>query len=39
VEADVKYFAQALFDIGYLKTKPEDFVKVAYHKVDLNHGK
>jgi NitT/TauT family transport system substrate-binding protein len=39
VEGDVKYFAQALFDIGYLKTKPEDFVKLAYYKVDLNLGK
>jgi len=39
VEADVKYFAQALFDIGYLKTKPEEFVKLAYQKVDLGHGK
>jgi NitT/TauT family transport system substrate-binding protein len=39
VEADVKYFAQALYDIGYLKTNPDQFVKNAYYKVNLALGK
>jgi NitT/TauT family transport system substrate-binding protein len=39
VGADVEYFAEALYDIGYLKTNPEQFVKDAYYKVDLNLGK
>lgn len=39
VEADVKYFATALYDIGYLKTPPDQFVKTAYYRVDLNLGK
>jgi len=39
IEEDVKYFAQALYDIGYLKTQPDQFVKDAFYKVDLNLGK
>jgi len=39
VEADVIYFATALYDIGYLKTAPGQFVKDAYYKVDLSLGK
>ena len=39
VEADVTYFATALYEIGYLKTPPDQFVKNAYYKVDLNLGK
>jgi len=39
VEEDVNYFATALYDIGYLKTQPAEFVKTAYYKVDLNLGK
>ena len=39
VEADVIYFATALYDIGYLKTAPAQFVRNAYYKVDLSLGK
>jgi NitT/TauT family transport system substrate-binding protein len=39
IEEDVKYFAQALYNIGYLKTQPDQFVKDAFYKVDLNLGK
>ncbi|MDR1913999.1 MAG: ABC transporter substrate-binding protein [Clostridiales bacterium] len=39
VGADVAYFATELYNIGYLKTAPEDFVKTAYFKVDLELGK
>lgn len=39
VGGDVKYFAQALYDIGYLKTAPDQFEKDAYYKVDLTLGK
>jgi len=39
VENDVNYFATALYDIGYLKTQPDQFVKNAFYKVDLNLGK
>ena len=39
VEADVIYFATALYDIGYLKTEPAQFVRDAYYRVDLNLGK
>jgi NitT/TauT family transport system substrate-binding protein len=39
VEADVIYFATALYDIGYLKTVPAQFVRNAYYKVDLSLGK
>lgn len=38
VGADVLYFATALYDIGYLKTTPEEFAKKAYEKVDLTLG-
>ncbi len=38
VESDVNYFATELYHIGYLKTKPEDFIKEAYQKVDLTLG-
>jgi NitT/TauT family transport system substrate-binding protein len=39
VGADVKYFATELYNIGYLKTDPEQFSKDAYYKVDLELGK
>ncbi|MDR2610099.1 MAG: ABC transporter substrate-binding protein [Clostridiales Family XIII bacterium] len=39
VGADVLYFATELYDIGYLKTDPAEFVKTAYYKVDLDLGK
>lgn len=39
VESDVKYFVNALYDIGYLKSEPEQFVKDIYADVDLNLGK
>jgi len=39
VEKDVTYFATALYDIGYLKTQPAQFVTNAFYKVDLNLGK
>lgn len=39
VSKDVEYFATQLFDIGYLKTEPEQFAKDAFYKVDLNLGK
>ncbi len=38
VAGDVEYFAQQLYDIGYLNTKPEDFVKQAYYNTDLTLG-
>lgn len=38
VGSDVLYFATELYNIGYLKTKPEDFIKKAYQKVDLKLG-
>jgi NitT/TauT family transport system substrate-binding protein len=39
VGKDVEYFATELYNIGYLKTAPADFIKTAYYKVDLNLGK
>jgi NitT/TauT family transport system substrate-binding protein len=39
VEDDVKYFATELYNIGYLKTEPEEFTGKAYYKVDLELGK
>jgi NitT/TauT family transport system substrate-binding protein len=39
VEADVLYFATELYNIGYLKTDPNEFVKTAFYKVDLDLGK
>ncbi len=39
VGKDVLYFATELYNIGYLKTNPEEFVKKAYQKVDLTLGK
>ncbi|MFT4145555.1 MAG: ABC transporter substrate-binding protein [Mobilitalea sp.] len=38
VAGDVEYFAQQLYEIGYLNTKPEDFVKQAYFSSDLTLG-
>lgn len=38
VKADVKYFAKALYDIGYLKTDPKAFTEKAYSKIDLTLG-
>jgi len=39
VRGDVLYFAQQLYEIGYLKTDPEAFADKAYAKVDLTLGK
>jgi NitT/TauT family transport system substrate-binding protein len=39
VEDDVIYFATALYDIGYLKTQPAQFVNNAFYRVDLSLGK
>ncbi|MCB6993662.1 ABC transporter substrate-binding protein [bacterium 210820-DFI.6.37] len=38
VEEDVKYFAGALHDIGYLKMDAETFTKKIYQNVDLTLG-
>jgi NitT/TauT family transport system substrate-binding protein len=38
VGKDVEYFATELYNIGYLKTDPAEFVKKAYAKVDLSLG-
>ncbi len=38
VGADVEYFAQQLYDIGYLNTEPAQFVNLAYYKADLTLG-
>ena len=38
VGEDVKYFAQALYDIGFLTTEPEEYIKDAYTEVDLTLG-
>ncbi|MDR2648769.1 MAG: ABC transporter substrate-binding protein [Clostridiales bacterium] len=38
VSGDVKYFAQQLYDIGYLNTTPDEFVKLAYYNADLTLG-
>jgi len=38
VEEDVKYFATELYNIGYLKTDPEEFLAKAFYKVDLTLG-
>lgn len=36
VEADVRYFAEALYEIGFLTTPPEEYIKTAYTAIDLN---
>jgi NitT/TauT family transport system substrate-binding protein len=38
VEEDVLYFATELYDIGYLKTDPKEFLGKAYYEVDLSLG-
>lgn len=38
IEGDVKYFAQALYDVGFLTTEPDEYVKSAYTNVDLTLG-
>ena len=38
VQADVEYFAQALYDIGYLHTEPAEFAARAYTYIDLSLG-
>ena len=38
VGGDVKYFAEQLYSIGYLETTPDEFVKLAYAKIDLILG-
>lgn len=37
VESDVKYFAQALYDIGYLKSEPTAFAKEIFAKVEVDN--
>ncbi len=36
VEADVKYFAEQLYDIGYLKSDPAEFADDIYEDVDVD---
>lgn len=38
IEGDVTYFAQALYEAGFLETAPEEFVPLAYTAVDLTLG-
>lgn len=38
IEGDVAYFAQALYDVGFLTTPPEEYVRQAYTEVDLTLG-
>ena len=38
IESDVRYFAQALYDIGYLSDNPDTFVEKAYVEIDLTLG-
>ncbi|MCD7948062.1 MAG: ABC transporter substrate-binding protein [Oscillospiraceae bacterium] len=38
VRSDVLYFAQELYNIGYLTTDPEAFTDIAYQNVDLALG-
>ena len=38
IGGDVKYFAEQLYEIGYLETPPDEFVKIAYYKSDLTQG-
>lgn len=38
VAGDVEYFAQALYDIGFLTTEPAEYVAKAYTEVDLTLG-
>jgi len=35
VKNNVEYFAEQLYNIGYLKTEPSQFAKDAFYKVDL----
>lgn len=35
VKGNVSYFAKALYDIGYLKTAPDDFISKAYEEINL----
>ena len=36
VGADVAYFSKALYNVGYLQTAPEEYIKKAYTAVDLS---
>ena len=38
VKGDVEYFAQALYDIGFLTTDPAEYVEKAYTEIDLTLG-
>lgn len=38
VGEDVRYFAQALYDIGFLTTPVDEYVAAAYAEIDLNLG-
>lgn len=38
IEADVRYFAQALYDVGFLTTDVDEYVASAYTEVDLTLG-
>lgn len=37
VEDNVRYFAGGLYDIGYLKTAPDEFTETVYQKVEVNN--
>ena len=36
VEEDVRYFAQSLYDVGFLTMEPDEFVRTAYTEIDLS---
>lgn len=36
VASDVEYFVNALYDIGYLKSAPDDFSKQIYAEVNVD---
>lgn len=38
IGGDVEYFAQALYDVGFLTTEPAEYVQKAYAEVDLTLG-
>lgn len=38
IEGDIEYYAQALYDAGFLTTDPEEFVSIAYTEIDLTLG-
>ncbi|MCD8117206.1 MAG: ABC transporter substrate-binding protein [Oscillospiraceae bacterium] len=38
IKGDIEYYAQALYDAGFLTTDPEEFVSIAYTEIDLTLG-